>query len=361
MNPKVFVPLIGQFDNIGDIILRRELLQWLEGAGELHIYVGNSPADYDASLGLDPRRHVIYRSPLLWMLASIRSSLSSTRGTVHYIFKPGEIQLTFSGLKEHVGMLPAVLVTRLSGGRVLRIGVGSRNFGYLAKALFMLSVRLSHRSFWRDSLTRKQVGIGSVMPDLAFGQGSGVPRGVGDPRGTLVVSLRGDHAFPRKQWIEGLKMAAASLNLSIVAVSQVQRDDKRTKEIADALGGISFTWGSLSHADQERRLRSAYQGARLAVSDRLHVLVAALTEGAVPCAALDHPSDKIERHFEAAGMTPVVVDTVSWDAQRVSNHLVNAAHSQEAARFPERLSAARLLLGEVRNQMLIEFSAAAHD
>ncbi|MET1017307.1 MAG: hypothetical protein ABWX76_10845, partial [Leifsonia flava] len=57
----IFVPGVGQYDNIGDIILRRQLIAWLKPLGRLHVYVGASPEGYAESLGVGTD-DVVYRS-----------------------------------------------------------------------------------------------------------------------------------------------------------------------------------------------------------------------------------------------------------------------------------------------------------
>ena len=49
----VFVPLVGQYSNIGDIILRRPLARWIQNCGRLHVYTGNAPDGYIEGLQLD--------------------------------------------------------------------------------------------------------------------------------------------------------------------------------------------------------------------------------------------------------------------------------------------------------------------
>ena len=51
---QIFAVGRGQYENIGDIILRRPLLDWAREAGDLHVYVGASPEGYDEGLGLQP-------------------------------------------------------------------------------------------------------------------------------------------------------------------------------------------------------------------------------------------------------------------------------------------------------------------
>ena len=71
---QVFAIGRGQYENVGDIILRRHLLDWVRPVGDMHVYVGNSPAGYDEGLGLGPDDRV-YRSLRAWYKAALVSAL----------------------------------------------------------------------------------------------------------------------------------------------------------------------------------------------------------------------------------------------------------------------------------------------
>ncbi|MDJ0347970.1 hypothetical protein [Cryobacterium sp. PH29-G1] len=326
---EIFVPARGQYDNIGDILLRRELLNWLRACGPLHVYVGDAPDGYAEGLGLT-HTDVQYRSFRRWYAAALRSA---ARGRASYVFKPGEIQLTLIGMKEHLAMLPVLALVRARRGRVARVGVGSRNFAPVPRALMGPSIALSNVSLWRDAATAGYLGQGSIMPDLAFARAStaesSAQSGAAEVstapvRDVLVVSMRSDLEYPSEAWLAGVRAVAAENGLQIWCVTQVLRDDDKCARLAEDLGGQALRWNGTAHDQQEQRLRALYRRAALAVSDRLHVLVGALTEGAVPAALLvDAKSDKIARHFAAAGLYDVSVASAGLTAVDIAGRLQN--------------------------------------
>ena len=302
----IYVPGVGQYDNIGDLILRRQLLDWLRPNGRLFIYVGRSPSGYDDGLGLNGEDKV-FRSFARWYLSALFDAL---KGNSAYVFKPGEIQLTLKGMKEHVGMLPVVIATRLRRGPVIRVGAGTRNFSSFARLLMSPSLRLATFTRWRDRSTARYLGTGDVMPDLAFGEGSleFADEGASRQRDTLVVSMRSDREYPSDVWLESVRIFAQENQLKIVAITQVLRDDEKSASLAQALGGTVVGWDGTEHSLQEERLREIYRHTAIVVSDRLHVLISAFTEGAVPAALQVDESTKIARHFEAAEISDVTFD-----------------------------------------------------
>ena len=292
----IFVPAIGQYDNIGDIVLRRPLLRWLRPAGPLHVFVGPAPDAYLAALSLGPD-DVVYHSFLRWYLAGLRAGL---RGRLHYAFKPGEIQLSLRGLKEHLAMLPLLLLVRAGGGRVVRVGSGTRNFARWPRLLLAPSVALSNLVMWRDDETAAFLRKGGTMPDLGFADGE-VNR-LPAPRPWLVLSMRGDRLPVPEAWVDAVRSLASRHSLRLRVVTQVARDETMSRDLAQRLGADLLGWNGSDHDAQEHRLQAAYRGARGVVSDRLHVLIAAFTHGAVPLALLTDGSGKVARHFRAAGI-----------------------------------------------------------
>ncbi|WP_419817207.1 polysaccharide pyruvyl transferase family protein [Glaciibacter flavus] len=339
---EIFVPGIGQYDNIGDIILRRQLVSWLRPHGRLHVFVGGSPSGYAESLGIG-EEDVVYRSFSQWYRAGLRAAW---RGRAHYLFKPGEIQLTVGGMKEHVVVLPLLAVIRARGGKVARVGAGSRNFAPVPRLLMRPSIAMCDLAAWRDAATADYLG-GEVMPDLAFGEGGRADPS--DDRDVLVVSMRSDRVEPSDAWFDGIREYAARSGLRISVVTQVLRDRDWSRMIARRLGAELVDWDGTEHGAQEERLRDLYRRSVLAVSDRLHVLITAATEGAIPIALLVDGSDKIERHFEAAGLDGVGVRAAGMSSAEIVSALEAAALRGDETR--SALASARGELDDVRTRL----------
>ncbi|PPD12385.1 polysaccharide pyruvyl transferase family protein [Methylophilus sp.] len=302
----IFVPGVGQHENIGDIILRRPLINWLRESGELHIYVGASTIGYDRGLGIQPQ-DVLYHSFIKWYLSALWQAIKLN---AHYAFKPGEVQLTIMGLKEHLVMLPLLAILRLTGGKVIRIGSGARNYAALPRMFMMPSVWLSNIVMWRDPVTTAYMGAGATMPDLAFVEGANQAEHLPlKERNILVVSMRGDREHPSDEWLEAVKLYAAQQSLSVVLITQVLRDSALSKKLADKLGAGLIDWDGENHDVQEKQLRDLYARTHTVVSDRLHVLITAYTHGALPIGMLSYASDKIKRHFDAAGVNNICIFT----------------------------------------------------
>ncbi|KZX22069.1 glycosyltransferase family 4 protein [Rathayibacter tanaceti] len=314
----------GQYENIGDIILRRQLLDWLRDCGPLHVYVGHSPWGYDDGLRLGPD-DVVYRSLVRWYAALAREAIA---GRAHSVFKPGEIQLTLIGMKEHLVMLPGIALVRLGGGRVVRAGVGARNFAPLPRAIMWPSMALSNYTRWRDDRTAAYMRVGAAMPDLGYGEGASddelraFAAQPDEERRVLVLSLREDHEvdarpYPEEEWLAAVKGYAEREALDIVVVTQVAVDAERSRRLAADLDADILDWDPAhTHDQHEILLRELYRRTRLALSDRLHVIIMAFTEGAAPVSLQMDASTKSSRHFETIGIHGVTVDMSRTEPER---------------------------------------------
>lgn len=343
----VFVPVVGQYENIGDVILRRELVNWLQAAGELHVFVGRSPSGYDRGLDLPPSAH-LYRSFAAWYLAALRRAL---RGSAHYAFKPGEIQLSLPGLKEHVIVLPLLALIRLGKGKIVRVGSGARDANGKFRPFILPSVCMSHLVRWRDTDTAYFFGRGTPMPDLAFAQGAPTATAFAPrARPKIVISMRGDHAFPDDDWFTTVRVTGQRLGLDLCVVSQVERDSDRSREISERLGAELLEWDGSDHDAAETRLRQVYARTELVISDRLHVCIAALTEGAVPACLSRGGSAKIDRHFSTAGLGAIAVDLDRNSSSSASDALLSLIGRRRE--IPAQLASARDTLNVVKTETL---------
>jgi hypothetical protein len=247
-------------------------------------------------------------------------------------------------------MLPLVLWLRLRGGRVARIGSGARNVAAWPRLILWPSLMLSQLILWRDARTAAHLRVGGVMPDLAFSEGDASDVALRPAaRDLLVVSMRADRQAVSRAWIDGVRTFARSMRLDVHVVTQVARDASVSAALAAALGARLLSWDGTDHTRQEASLRALYRRTRVAVSDRLHVLIATYTHGAVPVAALTDASDKIGRHFAAAGIHGVAFQTAGLDRSTIASKI-----EAIAARGPSilaRLPAVRAELQLVREQV----------
>lgn len=296
----VFAWLAGEDVNIGDSLLRRPYLAALAERGDVHAWVKNvSPAYLTGLIG--SREVRVSRSFAAWFLRALWSSL--TRRTV-IALNAGEVR---PSVKRTAMMAVVSCVARLSrrhDGRLIWVGATVRAGGsQLARALVRFSAQAADILQWRSLAGRAVTGLGDVGPDWAFVEGSETVSWSTSVRDSLALVLRGDRAAPSDEWIDWVRGLLESLQLEAVVVVQVKHDADRAFDLAQLLGGRLIDWpDGRSHSEQEAVVRAVYRGSLLALGDRLHGLVVAATEGAVPIGWVESSRGKIAEHFSPVGL-----------------------------------------------------------
>lgn len=330
MSRRIFFWVEGQEHNLGDSVLRRGMFNAVRTSDPLHVYVGACGPEYLSSFTFE-REDVLYRSLVGWYLAAFKSSL--LRKT-HLFMSAGEAIADRRSIPMRVANTLVALTASLRRGGVYQAGVGLRK----PKGRFLLPLRINARaaSFvsWRDSWSRDQVGVGSVTPDWAVLEGASdlelAERSQGD---RFTVSLRGDKKWPTSAWRSQIGVVAESLALRPTFVSQVQVDNALAQSLADEFGGDVVLWDGSDHKILEDELRSVYSESRFVVSDRLHVLILALTEGAVPVASGAQEPEKSVRTLQALGIDGITIDLTAPSETTISSF------EALAGRRPELLEA----------------------
>lgn len=324
MSPRVFVWAEGLASNLGDSVLRRGLLRRLEAQNAVHAYVGRGDRGYLAGLEMS-NRTTAYTSEWRWHLAIVRSSL--LRRTV-VLMSPGEAIADRRSLLMRTAFVVEGLLLRLRGGAVHQTGVGIRRPVGRWPMGIRATARVCEIVTWRDEWSRDFIGKGSVFPDWAMGEG---PRFAteGVPRDLLALSFRGDRAQPTVDDVSALRDISVELNLRPIVVAQVAADDAPGRALAQQLNCDFVEWGSGDHADIEARVRSVYARTQLILSDRVHGLIIAATEGAIPVPFGFVSVEKARRTLDAAGLAAPSIDLEDLRSGNASRALRKAVAAGE--------------------------------
>lgn len=298
---QLFASAMGQYDNVGDTVLRRPFLRALRQLGPLNVFVGTRPDEYLSGLGLDGTER-LYRDSSSWRRA-VRKSMAGGRAL--YAFNAGEIEATRPYAAHYIRLAPLLAINRLRGGNAVHVGLGVRATTRWVPAV-RSTLRLCDEVTWRDRYSESIMDVGGYAPDWAFAEGASDEdlrartNSVGCD--TLVVAPRYNGKALSGAWAADVSRAASSLGLQIVVVAQIGRDNPVAEALASEMGGEAVLWEGADHATHEQKLRATYSQARVVVSERLHALVIGATEGAVPVAIGHGRADKAWRTVTSAGL-----------------------------------------------------------
>lgn len=311
---KIFIPVVGQFTNIGDTLHRKILISWLKKESvQLHVFVGKAPESFIEALALRDS-DIIYTNYFNWAFYMLGNSIKERIG---FIFNPGELTMSRKRLILELGLIPFHLFIKLRKGKILRVGVAAKSdINISFRSLWNKILLLSNRIYWRTEKSKSIFTKGVVIPDLAFYD---VDTEIDfSKKNKLVISMRGDRVAPKEEWYRIIKTFSEKNNLEIIVVSQVRIDNKRTIEIANRLKGKSYIWeDKWTHNEQEKVLNNLYRDSVMAISDRLHVLIAAFTKGVTPVNLTVSFSNKVQDHFDVVGLNNVTINSQTFSEKEI--------------------------------------------
>ncbi|MDQ1181547.1 polysaccharide pyruvyl transferase family protein [Rhodococcus sp. SORGH_AS_0301] len=305
----VFVGATGARDNVGDTALRRELFRALRPRGTLHLWVGGLPETYLSGLGLDAT-DVLYRSRRTWRVAALRHAL---KGRVLFAFHGGEISLTPAVLRSYALHLPLLALLRVRGGIAVHTSIGVRAPRRRTARILRWILAGCDLVTWRDDRSQEWIGLGTVTPDWAFAHRHGEALPPDDERPLMAVALRHDRPAPSEDYARTVCALAAAHGLDLVMTAQTAADMRSARQWAPLFGARVVEWPSDDLAQAEDVLRHTYRRCRAVVSNRLHGLIMAATEGAVPIGLGTSDVEKLDRGMRAAGLVSVALHAQDSD------------------------------------------------
>lgn len=301
-NVHAFASAFGQQDNLGDAILRRHMLDVLRTDCQLHVYTGTCSTSYVEALEL-AAEDTTYNSLSKWLR---KLAVTAVSGRTVFAFNTGEVTINRRFAVSRLMSVPLRIIQAFRGGAILHIGQGIKDEpAPLWSFIGGLGVRLCSIVAWRDPRSHRFMNVGITAPDWAFVEVH--ERGFHDSTGardSVTISLRGDRPYPSEAWLNGLKEYAEKNRLQIAVATQVKRDSECSIRLASDLGALLVDWTpDKSHSEQEAEIRSLYANSAAVMSDRLHVLVVAMAEGAVPVDTSIKGNHKVRNTFLGAGLS----------------------------------------------------------
>jgi hypothetical protein len=308
-HPSGFVSCSAQDDNLGDLVLRRTVLQWMVAAGlRPQVLVAGVGAGFVEALGLDDSA-VTYRSRARWTAALAGSA---RRAPTALVYPPGPqspAASTADAAHAVANLLLAAHVRRHQGV-VVKLGraidPGSGIMLRLERALVRRASLYTVRD--RPSEAALDGTDVRVEPDLAWAADLSAHL---DPAPTnrhrLALSFRGDRSYDQESVAQVVEQARRH-GLEPTLVTQVRRDDLLHQHLAAELGVTVRGWPvGRSEAEQLDVVMRTYQQSALVVSNRLHSVIFGLLAGATPVGLAAGDDDKIRKTIAVVGLEQHVV------------------------------------------------------
>lgn len=325
MRTNFFASGAGQEDNLGDSILRSEMLSALRSRGSLHVLVKGLPDAYISGLQLQPE-DTIYQSAIAWRLKALTSALKNRTVLAPYSgeFWPSKKNDTVLLLDSWIGKS-----CNRHGGGMLLSGFSLKNPNDRVSRLLKRALKASKWLFWRDIESQTITNLGSFAGDWALQKpAEGHPS---TTKSISVFSFRSDRlTADDTSIISKLAKVCNSQNLRPFFVSQATRDDAELARLAAETTGELSLMGNHNHAAYLNTVSAIYQQSLVTVSDRLHVLLFAALQGSVPV-LYERPgaSNKIQRTLESANIPFLRISPAQITLERFNEVLAESREAQK--------------------------------
>ncbi|WP_428820434.1 polysaccharide pyruvyl transferase family protein [Microbulbifer sp. MCCC 1A16149] len=332
---KYFISLRTQFPNLGDLLINRALLEEVLERGEVYVDVSGVPSWYlSIILNSLPCKNIRVRNVLSFytsFLYSLALNIFKRESSTFLLLKPGGyMAITSLEVALRRGIHGASLhIWRLLGANIVRAPSSQRNsigiFRYIDK--FRLSAVSS--SLIRDVISEEEMQDLTIpflsSYDLAI-LFFALPRhSLFKPqsnecasRSRLAISFRKPRTIEEENHYLDIAEHLSGEVRTVQFVSQVFYDDEINSRLAQSFGAQFVQY--LGTVNSIEDVVNQYEVAEFVISNRLHVLLLALLNGAIPIAVVGDEDSKIEGFFAKLGMHNFVyraTDAAKLDLSKV--------------------------------------------
>lgn len=287
---KTFTSIAAQPDNLGDIEIRRTLLNWVIGdGGELVVFTGAMPQEYVEAFEL-PDSVELVSSSAQFERRLIGAALTR-RANIAFAPGPQVLAPSLRATAKSFANLLNIAAVRVTGGGAIAVGRSFRGSGKLTALVERANVRMLNIYVARDEVSAGVLGRPlRHAPDLAFASTNDTQPSASGTH--VVLSFRSDRPID----LPGLKRLVERLStegLRPIVVTQVRRDDSQHAKLASELGIEFLSWTTQSYSEQFEAVNRIYSESVAVISNRLHALILGIQANALPVGLVDRGSDKL--------------------------------------------------------------------
>ena len=307
-----FVSCRGQHDNLGDLVLRRTALRWIEEVGQTPAaLVAGLPKGFVDGLQLGPGT-VRFDSTWSWLIALLQG-WRVTPVNILYAPGPQSLQLSVKNAARAVlnGLLATLIYAR--NGRIVKVGRSIESSSYLMRILERVIGRRAALYTVRDQQSVDLLALPTVRiaPDLAWGasfESYFDQQVMSVPRHRFSMCFRSDRAF-NQSVVRDLARRARERGLTPTLVTQVRRDNEFHRQLALELNCEHREWfAQTPDDDQLRSVLQTYRESEAVVSNRLHSVIFGVIAGAIPIGLATPGDTKLRRTLAVVGLQDRVFD-----------------------------------------------------
>ncbi|NGO00122.1 polysaccharide pyruvyl transferase family protein [Grimontia sp. S25] len=295
-----------QFENFGDLVINKLLIENLRSHSKIKVNSAEIPVEFFQSLKVDESEEV-NKSNFCFLVDMIVESLI-LRKKVFFFTKPGDWskQDSIKGYMSGLMQLVIYAILYACNVKICKFGGSFSGFGKKTEKIERLKGRYFYKHFLRDSNSISyagRIGISNVerSTDLAFLLENSEPISDNLKR-KVALSFRRDN---NDELIEGIgKVIEHFGSDNVELVYQVERD-------LEFMNSIKSKFEINSEVKKVDNICKGYNDYKIVFSNRLHVLIFAMSRGCIPIALITESNVKISSLFRDIG---------------ISNNIINLSH-----------------------------------
>lgn len=284
-----FFSIKTQFENAGDALINREMIDLARSFGEVVVDVSRSPSNFTQMLRVNSVEGVSTTGNFSKFLLQIIAARIMGR-RIFYFTTPGGMTGEVSR-KVYVKALAGIMVLlsfRIFGVQTVSTGCSFESLGQRHLKLVRMRRKVLTYLAPRDSrsfayLAEKGIKADYLIPDLAFNIYDQKFHSEFTDKSGVAFSLRSDQFDGQRDFLKKKVLSVVSrlpVDQEIYFVSQVGRDSSFLREMAEVVSGTHSNVKVRDVSSSIEDCISSYRKCRVVFSNRLHALLLA---GSVGC------------------------------------------------------------------------------
>lgn len=312
-----------QHENLGDAVINRELLRELVKIGKVEMNNGGMPATFLDFIKvpsiLTHQNGLSFFSKLI--STSLQSLLHINKKQIYYVLNPGGFSggVSGSGYIRQYFLVFMYAFLKAINVKVIRLGASAGPYTNARLCIEKMKSALMYKNTVRDPVSydyvlQKNFKKIEMFPDWAYMLKKLGARNQYNDKLNAVLSFRSENKITGyDEAINNTLTRILACNTqfqqySWATVSQVEFDVERNAQLAQWLKSMSLPvteYSGLSELDYF----AIYHSAQYVFSNRLHVLLFALRQGAVAYAVVDPAvNTKIVGIYRDMGLAELIID-----------------------------------------------------
>lgn len=294
MKKKCFIILSGQYENYGDVMHRRGLLNVLHDYSQIYALAPGNNQNFKCLI--DDERIIWIESPSQWLMEMFY--VNNIQSDIY--FCSGEMNTKLSRIvKELCLLIPFYLRSKLGGATINRVGIGLGKILPKNICIWKFIFKFSDKVIFRTKKDFNLMNIGDgYVPDLAYFSSKNRLIKFNSEKTEVALSFRGDRKILPDIFFQNLFAFCSTNSLIPYIYSQVEFDDEISSYYSQKYEINMVTSTQIPLSEREKVMRNLFPQTKYLLSDRLHSLILGHINGIQPIYVDRGNSSKVMDHFE---------------------------------------------------------------